>query len=147
MTVPRYGGSIALNGHQSKILVTDFSVGSKKILYSTAEVLTFAIIDSVETVVLWAPTGESGEFSIRDAVSASVLSSSGSSGIKSYVGKGETTVSFVQSGGMSVVMFSNGLRVILVDRSAAYNFWVPTLTNNPFAPVNETGKNLAPHME
>lgn len=136
--IPRYGNNILLNGHQSKILVTDFSVGSKKLLYSTVEVLTYAVMDSVETLVLWAPTGESGEFSVKDATSATLLSGSGSTNVNFYKGSGELTTSFVQKGGMSVMMLSNGLRVVLVDRATAYRFWAPTLTANPFAPANQT---------
>jgi hypothetical protein len=136
--IPRYGTNIVLNGHQSKILVTDFSVGSKKILYSTVEVLTYAVIDSMETLVLWAPTGESGEFSVKDATSATVISGRGSANVNFYKGSGEVTVSFTQKGDMSVLMFSNGLRVVIVDRTTAYRFWAPTLTANPFAPANQT---------
>ena len=142
MIIPRYGSNIVLNGHQSKILVTDFAIGSKKLLYSTIEVLTYAVIDSVETLVLWAPTGESGEFSVKGATSASVLSGSGSgsANINFYKGSDEVTASFPQKGSMSVIMFSNGLRVVVVDRITAYRFWAPTLTANPFAPANQTGK-------
>lgn len=139
MIIPRYGSNIILNGHQSKILVTDFSVGSKKLLYSTIEVLTYAVIDSKETLVLWAPADESGEFSVKDATSATVLSGSGSANINFYKGNGELTASFAQKEGMSVIMYSSGLRVIVLDRATAYHFWAPTLTANPFAPANQTG--------
>ncbi|OQD68408.1 hypothetical protein PENDEC_c036G00600 [Penicillium decumbens] len=67
LTIPRHGGKIRLNGHQSKIVVTDFVFGSHTLLYSTAEVLTYDGFDDIPTLVLWVPTGESGEFSVRAA--------------------------------------------------------------------------------
>ena len=142
--MPRYGGDIVLDGHQSKILVTDFSVGSKKLLYSTIEVLTYAVIDSVENLVLWVPAGETGEFSIKDATSASMLS--GTADIVFHKGNGELTASFTHLDGMNALMFSNGLRVMLVDRNTAYRFWAPTLTADPFAPVNETVLVHGPYL-
>ncbi|KAK6821046.1 family 35 glycosyl hydrolase [Apiospora arundinis] len=74
VTVPQYGGAIALNGHQAKILVTDFKFGSKSLLYSTAEVLTYSVVDGKEVLVLWVPTGESAEFSIDGVASAKLVS-------------------------------------------------------------------------
>ena len=133
---------VALNGHQSKIIVTDFSIGSKTLLYSTAEIPTYAVIDSEETLVLWLPTGESGEFSIKDATLASTLSDGGSSNVQIHPGNGELTVSLAQSGGMSVFKSSNRLRIILVDQTATYRFWAPTLTADPFAPANQTGERI-----
>ena len=67
LTVPQHGAVIRLDGHQSKIIVTDFTFGSKTLLYSTAEVLTYTILDRTPALVLWVPTGESGEFAIKGA--------------------------------------------------------------------------------
>lgn len=41
---------------------------------------------------------------------------------------------------MTVVDLDDGTRVVLLDRSAAYKFWVPTLSNDPMAPENDTGR-------
>ncbi|KAK3941395.1 family 35 glycosyl hydrolase [Diplogelasinospora grovesii] len=151
LTVPRYGGSIAINGHQAKILVTDFRFGSKTLLYSTAEVLTYSVIDNKEVLVLWLPSGESGEFTVLGASSAK-LSSSFNSTVKIYPGFNNVTISFTtpttsgEVGSMTVVDFNDGSRVVLLDRTAAYKFWVPTLTNNPMAPENETVLVQGPYL-
>lgn len=131
VTVPQHGGKIAINGHQAKILVTDFQFGSKKLLYSTAEVLTYAIIDGKEVLVLWVPTGESGEFTVLGAKSAKLQSCERCANVKSFPGKSGVTVSFTQNAGMSVVKLNDGSRIVLLDRSSAYLFWAPSLTNDP----------------
>ncbi|RWA13128.1 hypothetical protein EKO27_g1979 [Xylaria grammica] len=131
LTVPQHGEKITIDGHQSKILVTDFQYGSKKLLYSTAEILTYAIIDGKEVLVLWVPTGESGEFTVKGVKSAKVKSGEGRVNVKFFPGKSHITVSFTQNAGMSVVELADGSRVVLLDRSAAYLFWAPSLKNDP----------------
>jgi hypothetical protein len=140
--IPQYGGSITINGHQAKILVTDFNFGSKTLLYSTAEVLTHAAIDNKEILVLWLPAGESGEFAVRGATSGKETSQDGSasSSVKFVSGSNNVTVSYSQASGMTLVDLDDGTRVVLLDRNAAYKFWVPTLSNDPLVPENDTGK-------
>ncbi|KAF2970435.1 hypothetical protein GQX73_g3105 [Xylaria multiplex] len=131
LTVPQHGEGIKINGHQAKILVTDFRFGSKKLLYSTAEVLTYAVIDHKEVLVLWVPTGESGEFTVQGVKTGKVKYNEGSANIKLFPGKSRVTVSFTQNAGMSVVELADGSRVVLLDRQAAYLFWAPELKNDP----------------
>jgi hypothetical protein len=139
LTVPRYGNAITLNGHQSKILVTDFRFGKKTLLYSTAEVLSYSVIDGKEVLALWLPEGEAGEFKIKGRSKAKVLRASGDSLIL-HEEKDGVTVSYVQSSGMNIVELGGGARVLMLDREAAYGFWVPTLDNNPAAPEGNTGE-------
>lgn len=141
LIVPRLGGSIRLNGHQAKIIVTDFTFGSETLLYSTAEVLTYAVIDKKPTLVLWVPTGESGEFAVKGAKSGSVVSKCQSCpAINFHQQGGNLIVGFTQSQGMSVVQIDNDIRVVLLDRTAAYKFWAPALTEDPLVPEDEAGK-------
>lgn len=138
LTVPAHGGVIRLNGHQSKIAVTDFTFGSKTLLYSTAEVLTYAVFDGVPTLALWVPAGESGEFNIKRATKGSIESCEGCSGVRFIKEHGGLTATFTQSYGMSVLEIDS-VRVILLDRTYAYKFWVPALTTNPSVPDTESG--------
>lgn len=137
LTIPRYAKAITINGHQAKVLVTDFNFGSKKLLYSTAEVLSYTVIDGKEVLALWLPEGEEGEFSIKGVKSAKAT---GNTKVKVHAGKGNVTVSYTQSAGLSVINLDDKSRVLLLDRKAAYQFWVPTLGNDPFAPANNTGQ-------
>ncbi|GKZ78027.1 hypothetical protein AnigIFM56816_001151 [Aspergillus niger] len=147
LIVPRLGGSIRLNGHQSKIIVTDFTFGSETLLYSTAEVLTYAVIDKKPTLVLWVPTGESGEFAVKGAKSGSVVSKCQSCpAINFHQQGGNLIIGFTQSQGMSVVQIDNDIRVVLLDRTAAYKFWAPALTEDPLVPEDEAVLIQGPYL-
>ncbi|KAF9887419.1 hypothetical protein FE257_010274 [Aspergillus nanangensis] len=136
LTVPS-AGAIRLNGFQSKIVVTDFRFGAHSLLYSTAEVLTYAVIDGQPTIALWVPKGEEAEFAVRGAKSGKVQRCPRCSNA-SFSRKGDAlVVHFTQEGDSSVLLLSNGVRVILLDRDAAYHFWAPALTNDPFVPEDE----------
>ncbi len=39
-----------------------------------------------------------------------------------------------------MLVFTDGLGGIILDRTAAYRLWAPTLTADPFTPANETSK-------
>lgn len=151
LSIPQHGGAVRLNGHQSKIVVTDFRFGSYNLLYSTAEVLTYAVFDGEPTLVLWVPTGESGEFSIETtnlsknktmaSNEALLRRCKGCSAAKFFPGPSNqgVTVSFTQDKGMSIVQL-NSVRVVLLDRTSAYNFWAPSLSSDPVAPEDKASE-------
>lgn len=141
--IPQHGGQITLNGHQSKILVTDFKYGSKSLLYSTAEVLTFAVLGANEVLALWLPEGETGEFTVNDVSSIEQTGENELSKFEVIEGDDRTTVSYTQEKGLFTTTLDDGSTVLLLDREAAYLFWAPTLTNEPHAPVNETGESFS----
>lgn len=148
MTIPQYDSKITINGHQSKIIVTDFKLqGNNTLLYSTAEILTHAIVEGKDVVVMWVPRGETGEFtvtgpSVRNVAIGSPLETRPSpSKTKMYRGTNNVTVAFTPTEfGMTVAYLTDGTRFILLDRETAYRTWAPTLGNNPLTPANETSK-------
>ncbi|KAF2669124.1 family 35 glycosyl hydrolase [Microthyrium microscopicum] len=146
LTIPQYDSGIKLNGHQSKILVTEFEFGNKLLLYSTAEVLTYSVQDKKGTLVLWVPTGESGEFAIDGVKNGRVISRDGSTSIGIYSGQSNVTITFQQTRGSSLVELDDGTRVILLDRSAAYRLWSPVLGNNPSADADDTILVQGPYL-
>ncbi|KAL2853348.1 glycoside hydrolase superfamily [Aspergillus pseudoustus] len=146
LTIPKHGGAIRLNGHQSKIIVTDFQLGSETLLYSTAEVLTYAVFDRKPTLVLWVPAGESGEFAIKGARSGSATTCTDCPPVKFHRSKESLTVGFTQAGGISILQLDNGLRVILLDRESAYTFWAPALTDDPLVPETESVLVSGPYL-
>lgn len=143
LAIPQLGNAITIDGHQAKIIVTDFSFGSKTLLYSTAEVLSYSIINGKEVLALWLPEGEAGEFTIKGSrlahLSEGALAKSAT--VKSK--KNGITVSYVQSAGMTTIKLDDGARILLLDRQAAYRFWVPTLDDDPFAPAEKTSKYIS----
>lgn len=140
VNIPQHSASITINGHQAKILPVDFTVGSKTLVYSTAEVLSFSIQDGKEILALWLPEGEAGEFMIKNAAGAKLISGDELKSFASSPSDGSVVVSYVQENGMYVVGIDDGTRVLLLDRQAAYRFWVPELDNNPLTYGENTGK-------
>ncbi|KAF5024390.1 hypothetical protein F66182_3476 [Fusarium sp. NRRL 66182] len=144
LTIPQNGGHITINGHQSKVIVTDFHFGDKTLLYSTAEVLTYSVVDDKEVLVLWLPEGEHGEFTLLGHTA--VQHDKSLKGIKVKKGKNSVTVNFTQTKGLHTLTMKDGSAIVLVDREVAYKFWTPTLDNDPFAPVNKTVLVHGPYL-
>lgn len=142
LTIPQFGNPITIDGHQAKILVTDFNFGNKTLLYSTAEVLSYALIDGTEVLALWLPEGEAGEFSIKGEASVELLSDAHDDAFDIHEADEGIIVSYIQPAGTNIIQLADGARILLLDREAAYHFWVPTLDNDPFAPEDKTGKSL-----
>lgn len=141
LTIPQHEGSIVLNGHQSKILVTDFAMGNHTLTYSTAEVLTYALIDNKPVAVLWAGTGESVEFHIKGAKKGHQVSKNKGLNATFHAESHGVTANIQQVFGLSVLDFDNGVKVIVADKPTAYLFWAPNLSKDPFAPVDQSGKS------
>ena len=140
LTIPQHSGSIVLNGHQSKIISTDFAMGNKTLTYSTAEILTYALIDSNPVVVLSAGVGESVEFHVKGATKGSLISSGATSNATFRAEAGGITTNIDNVSGVSVYQFDNGVKAVVADKPAAYLFWAPNLSNDPFAPVDQSSK-------
>ena len=145
LTIPQRSGSIVLKGHQSKILVTDFSIGNQTLTYSTAEVLTYALVDGKPVVVLWTGIGESVEFHVKNARSGTMQSGSGSNATFHQDSHG-VTASVSAVSGMTVLKFDNNVQVVVADKPTAYLFWAPNLSNDPFSPVDKSILVQGPYL-
>lgn len=139
-SIPQYN-ELVLNGRESKIIVTDFSVGKERLVYSTAEILAVSIQDSMPLVFLWLPEGEDGEFVLTGVQSASVLKQDGCSSLNTTQRSGSLVISYTQASGACVLKFDNGFRFVLIDRNTAYSTWVPSTSADPYAPENSTSKS------
>jgi beta-galactosidase len=144
-TIPRHETGIALNGHQSKIIVTDFRFGDAHLVYSTAEVLSYIITDGIPTVFFWVPDGESVEFYLRNAADGKHANGRGCNAprISTSADGSGTTVSFASAEGLSVFSFTakssgKAIRVVVMDRSTAYDAWFPALSARPVPAAIET---------
>lgn len=72
-TIPQLGGSLTLNGRDSKIHVTDYDVAGTNLLYSTAEVFTWKQAGGKKILVLYGGPGEHHEFAVSTNGGASVV--------------------------------------------------------------------------
>ncbi|KAK4214137.1 family 35 glycosyl hydrolase [Rhypophila decipiens] len=154
LTIPQYGSKIAINGHQSKIIVTDYKLqGNRTLLYSTAEILTHAVMDGKDVIVMWVPREETGEFTVTNTgglafgIGSPLETQLPPATVKRWRGVNNATVAWTPTGpGMTVAYLGDGTRFILIDRETAYRTWAPTIGNNPLAPLNETVIVQGPYL-
>ncbi|KAL7795886.1 glycoside hydrolase family 35 protein [Trichoderma ceciliae] len=138
-TVPQRGGSLTLNGRDSKFHVTDYPVGSYTLLYSTAEIFTWKDFPGKTVLVLYGGADELHEFAVK-APSGSAKAA----GIKMVEGDGVTAhtcpddpilvLQWTASTTRQVVRLGD-LVVYMLDRNSAYNYWAPTLPGRGSRPA------------
>lgn len=149
ITVP----SVSLDGRQSKILVTDYHFGEHTLLYSSSDILTYGLFD--ETVlVFYSDVGQTGEFAFEHPAKvpfavygSTTVSSSEGTAQKDSGGKSEkyTKYTYTQTAGSTVVRFSNGILVYLLDTETAWTFFAPSTTPNPHISPSEQVFVLGPY--
>ncbi|KAF9526882.1 glycoside hydrolase family 35 protein [Crepidotus variabilis] len=127
VTIPTVGGTLALNGKDSKIHVVDYAAGSTTVVYSSAEIATWATIDGKDVIILYGSAGELHETAIKSSSTPSVVSGSGTIKTKSLSG-GVLAIQYTTTG-QTVVQVGNTLLYVL-DRANAYQFWPVTPTSS-----------------
>ncbi|KAK5127287.1 hypothetical protein LTR08_004450 [Meristemomyces frigidus] len=150
VTVP----NVQLNGRQSKILTTDYHFGSHTLLYCSADILSYGIFD-VPVLVLYLGTGQMGEFAFKDVQGHLSFATYGSAHVSASTGYTNKTTSqgstsytkytYTQTAGSTVLRFSNGMLVYLLDTETAWNFFAPSTTSNPRISPNEQVFVLGPY--
>jgi hypothetical protein len=149
---------IELHGRQSKIIVTDYSLGNvTSLLYSSAEVLTYGIFDK-PVLVLYLKAGQKGEIAFGGAkrdfkTHGSSVTIKHSDGITDFRGRDQrfSRYSWTQGKGVSVVTFGNNgtndsLLIYLLDIPSAWSFFAPTTTANPNIEPDQQIFVLGPYL-
>lgn len=77
ISIPQLGGSLSLNGRDSKVHVTDYPVGSSKLLYSTAEIFTWQVYDNTTVLIVYGGPDELHELAVIGASSGSLVEGDG----------------------------------------------------------------------
>lgn len=135
--------NIALNGRQSKILVTDYRFGSNLLLYSSADILTYGVFDK-DVIVFYLEEGQKGQFALQNRGQGE-SNTYGTSDITTSTSDVVTTVTYTQGVGKTVLEL-NGVLVYLLEQKAAWKFWAPTTTSNPFVKPDEHIFVLGPYL-
>ncbi|KAL1961973.1 hypothetical protein VTN77DRAFT_708 [Rasamsonia byssochlamydoides] len=132
LTIPQLGGTLTLNGRDSKIHVTDYDVAGTNILYSTAEIFTWKQFADYSVLLVYGGAGEHHEIAISSKANATVVEGS-SSGVTIKSLNGTVVIGWDVSSARRIVKVDN-LLVFLLDRNSAYNYWVPELSTNGTTP-------------
>ena len=73
LRIPQLGGTLTLNGRDSKIHVTDYDVANTNILYSTAEIFTWKKFHGKKVLIVYGGPNERHELAISGSRKASVV--------------------------------------------------------------------------
>lgn len=137
---------IELAGRQSKIIVTDYQIGKESsLLYSSAEVLTFAKLD-VDVIAFYLNIGQKGVFVFKDAPTKLTFQTYGNSKVSSVSSDHGTKYTYTQGEGTTVLKFSNGVLVYLLDKETAWNFFAIPTTSNPSVDPSKQIIALGPYL-
>ena len=148
-TIPQLGGTLSLNGRDSKIHVTDYDVNGVSMLYSTAEIFSWAstgmqarypgppsprpgpfstwghgtpqgTATSGSALILYGGAGEIHEFAVPASLPKPLLSPGSSATVRQL---GSTwVVKWEVTNAAQIVLFGD-FEVSLLWRNDAYNYW------------------------
>lgn len=133
ISIPQLGGSLSINGRDSKVHVTNYPVGDSKLLYSTAEIFTWQVYDNSTVLVVYGGPNELHELAVIGTSGGSLVEGDGvtiqqSNG--SVVAQWETSTDrrIVQIGDLSIYILGKSLVLHLLCASPAQ---VLTTTTRP----------------
>ncbi|GAQ05349.1 probable beta-galactosidase E [Aspergillus lentulus] len=139
VTIPQLGGSLSLNGRDSKFHLTDYDVGGSNLIYSSAEVFTWAKGDNKKRVlVLYGGAGELHEIALpKHLPRPTVVDGSDVKTAK----KGSSWVVQWEVTAQRRVLRAGKLEIHLLWRNDAYQHWVLELpAKQPIANYSSPSK-------
>lgn len=126
--------------------MTDYQIGKESsLLYSSAEVLTYAILD-VDVITFYLNIGQKGVFVFKDAPTGLTFKTYGNSNLTSASTDHGTQYIYTQGEGTTVVKFSNGVLVYLLDKETAWNFFAVPTTSDPLVDPSKQILALGPYL-
>ncbi|THC91551.1 hypothetical protein EYZ11_008991 [Aspergillus tanneri] len=141
LTVPQLDGTLTLSGRDSKVHVVDYNVSGINVLYSTAEVFTWKKFGNTKTLLLYGGPEEHHELAVSGRSDVKVIEGPQSGIASKQIGKA-TVIGWDVSSTRRIVQVGD-LRVFLLDRNSAYDYWVPQLPAEGTSPGYSTQKNIA----
>ncbi|GBE78934.1 Probable beta-galactosidase [Sparassis crispa] len=127
LTIPSTSGAIALDGRQSKVIVTDYAFGAQSsVLYSTASIFYAGTIGARDVLFLYGDATQSHEVALvlnGSSAQASDVSYSNAGGAG-----GITTVTFLPGITGLVTVWDSATQLILyADPITTATFWAPAI--------------------
>jgi hypothetical protein len=107
-------------------------------------VLTYATLDA-DVLALYLNIGQTGSFALSDTSSLNFTVHGESNVTASQTSHG-TVYTYTQAEGISVVQFSNGLIVYLLDKVTAWNFFAPPQTLDPIVKPDQHIFVIGPYL-
>ena len=143
--IPRVASAITLSGRQSKVIVTDYSFGSSKVLYSTAQVLYAGTIGNRDVLFLYGEPNQEHEIALPLMGVPRLQAQSASISFTSV--HDVSTINFLSGiQGLVTVWDSSEQLILYSDTDTAGTFWAPEIPTNPsdqFANYRRYGTNTS----
>ena len=143
LSIPQLGGSLKLGPRDSKVHVSDYTVGTTNLLYSTAEIFTWNTFENRTVLLVYGEAGEHHELAVVSSNTPKIVQGESSSlalnqtGAAVIVAWNTSTVrSVVQIGQLEIFLLGKLLSGCSdptnfnIDKASAYNYWVPELSNS-----------------
>ncbi|GIJ92709.1 hypothetical protein Asppvi_001987 [Aspergillus pseudoviridinutans] len=127
-TIPQLGGTLKLDGYDSRIHVSDYAIGTRTILYSTAEILSWQKLDSKYVVLVYGATVETHETAFISSGNDTCVTIAGST--NDCQTKSGTVVVNYNTSGVSVVAIGADVMLYILDRNTAYTTWAPEVSSS-----------------
>jgi len=121
ISIPQLGGHLTLNGRDSKFHVTDYDLDGINLIYSTAEILTWARgHGSARVLILYGGAGEVHEFALSRQLGKPTVVEGSDITITT---KGQAWVIKWNVEKNRRVIRVSGLEIYLLWRNEAYEYW------------------------
>jgi hypothetical protein len=123
VTIPQLGGTLTLQGRDSKIHVTDYDVDGINLIYSSADIYTHSKTGDKRVLVLYGLGGEAHELALSSKLGGPTI-------------EGDTATVNIETRNSSVVVqwevtetrkvlhYGSNLDVYLLWRNDVFNYWV-----------------------
>lgn len=123
VTIPQLGGTLTLNGRDSKVQVTDFDVGGYNLVYSSADIYTQGSTGGKCVLLLYGSAGETHELAFPSEMGKPTIE--GDAGTIKVETVGRTVVvQWNVTEARQVLHYGSHLDVYLLWRNDAFNYWV-----------------------
>jgi Beta-galactosidase, domain 2./Glycosyl hydrolases family 35. len=139
--IPQLGGHLTLSGRDSKFHVTDYDVGGINLIYSSAEIFTWARGPGpTRVLILYGGAGETHEFALPSHLGKPIVLEG--EGIKIQQHGSTWVVQWHVTPARRIVQVVD-LEVYLLWRNEAYNYWVMELPiSSPIGNYSSPSKSL-----
>lgn len=123
VTIPQLGGTLTLNGRDSKIQVTDYDVGGYNLVYSSADIYTHGASGEKKVLLLYGLAGETHELAFSSKLGKPTIEGDNST-VKVETVSSTVVVQWNVTEERKVLHYGDNLDVYLLWRNSAFNYWV-----------------------
>ncbi|KAI1264071.1 putative beta-galactosidase [Xylariaceae sp. FL1019] len=120
VTIPQLGGTLMLNGRDSKIHVTDYDVGGIILIYSSADIYTHGKTGNKRVLLMYGLEGETHELAFSSKLGKPTVEGGS---VKIETKGSAVVVQWEVSKTKKVLHYGSNLDVYLLWRNDAFNYW------------------------